>query len=96
MSPGPICAVLIRVLPRDGHPSYAKCCHFFGLTPVYYSEWNPAEFRQLIDSNTVLFVATPCNVSTGIINNLGFLAGVDVPVHLDCCDIGFFLLFSGY
>ena len=87
------------IFPETAHASFWKACEFFGIVPRVIDVdrktglCSIGQYRELINKNTILLVASCPNVAFGLIDpvaELDDLAGeFKVGLFLDCCLGGF-------
>ena len=83
------------IFPETAHASFWKACEFFGVTPRVIdvdkkTGMNSAkQYRDLINKNTILLVASCPNIAFGLVDpvaDLDKIAGeYKIGLFLDCC-----------
>jgi sphinganine-1-phosphate aldolase len=92
---------LDRILPETAHTAFHKAAEYFKIKmhlvscklPSYKA--HASSFARLVNSNTVLLVASAPNYPHGIIDDISSLSKLAakrrIPLHVDCC-LGSFLI----
>jgi len=92
------------VMPVTGHVGIDKAGHLLGVE-VRHVEVDPTTckptmkaFRNAIDSNTIMLVASAPQYCHGILDPVGQIAALgtelDIPVHVDACLGGYLIVFA--